>query len=296
MTKNIISFVLTSAVILSACSPQEESLTADSDTEEPVIADQGPDECMHAVKVVVWSDINADGIRDLDETLLEGARVMLVPRDEPTSGGLDGTTLPNGNIYFPTREMQDCNPHLYQAIFPVQFAGHEFPLDPVVDLEGFDPITDTVEFGLIPNNDDSVETPPMDYTGCDVFSEAEIVDFIGPLITAPINNASVGEEVGSFDGCIYPGDLTTIILNYGPLAGISAQDYFDGLLEDAPEEAIEIISGLDEAAAWITQGEFSGTLAVLRGDIVITINVNGETPLSIALNLAPLAIDRIPGS
>lgn len=300
MIKNLVSLIFTSAVFLSACLEQEETPIHDPSPVEAVIADQGREECMDAVKVIVWSDINAVGTHDIDEPPLEGALVMLVPRDDPTSGGIDGTTFSTGIIHFPTREMQDCNPHLYQAIFPVEFAGHQFPLNPVAYLKDFDPDTDTVEFGLLPNTDDSVDTPPIDFTGCDVFSEAEIVEFIGPMVIAPMNNAFVGEEVGSFDGCIYTADVSTIFFYYGPSPGISAQIYFDGLLEDSPVEAIEIISGLGEASAWITQSEFDGTLAVLRGDIVITISVttisvNGENPRSIALDIAPLAIDRIPG-
>ena len=286
LTKNLVSLIFASALFLSGCLAQEET----------PIADQGPEECMDAVKVVVWSDTNGDGVQDADEAPIDGALVMLVPRDDPTSGGLEGTTPSSGIVHFPTREMQDCNPHHYQAIFPVQFAGHEFPSDPVIDLDNFNPDSDSVEFGLLPSNDDSAGPPTIDFAGCEVFSESEIVEYIGPLISAPINNASVGEEVGSFEGCIYAGSEGTIIISYGPSPGISAQVYYDQLRADFPDEAVEMVSGFSEAAVWINQGEFTGTLAVLRGDIVITINVSGESPRSIAEEIAPLVIERIPTS
>ncbi len=295
MIKNLIPLLLACTLFLSGCLAEEENLILDQEAEEmPIISDQGPDHCANAVKVVVWSDINADGLHDENEPPINGARIMLVLREGRSSAGLEGTTLSNGVVHFPTRELQDCNPHLYEAIFTVQFAGHEFPSDPVADLEVFDPIHDTVEFGIVPIDEDNTALPAEILSGCDVFSETEIVELIGPLSSAPMDNSSVGEQVGSFDGCIYAGVESVIILNYGPSPGIDAQAYFYQLLANFPDEAAEMLSGLGETAVWIDQGEFNGMLAILRGDIVITISVSGETPREVAEEIAPLAIERIP--
>ena len=61
-------------------------------------------------------------------------------------------------------------------------------------------------------------------------------------------------------------------------------------------ESVETISGLGEEAAWVPESRFSGTLNILREDLVLTIFVNGESPLELAQQIAPIPLERIPRS
>ena len=138
MKKNLLILIV--SFLLSACQPAL------------VISDPGPQECQDAIKVVVWADLNGNGVRDPDDPPLSGVLVMLAPQDDPASGNIQLTTGQNGEAYFPARELSDCSPVGYNALFPRQVTGYQFPADPVVDLDDYDPDFDKVEFGLVPES------------------------------------------------------------------------------------------------------------------------------------------------
>ena len=112
-------------------------------------SDPGPDECQDAVHVVVWGDLNGDGVQDEDEPPLPDVLIMLVPRGDAGVEKIQQTTTETGDIYFPTRELSDCVAEGYDAVFARQVEGYEFPNDPVFNLDNFKPDIDIVEFGLV---------------------------------------------------------------------------------------------------------------------------------------------------
>jgi hypothetical protein len=121
-----------------------------SGTPTPVIADPGPDECQDRVLVVVWGDLNRDGVQDPDEPPLADVLLMMVQKDDPSGERYQLSTNADGRAHFPTRELENCRPLGYQVLFVRQVAGYEFPPEPVVDLATFDPDEDIVRFGLLP--------------------------------------------------------------------------------------------------------------------------------------------------
>jgi hypothetical protein len=135
---------------------------------------------------------------------------------------------------------------------------------------------------------------PQPVVGCDVLTREQIEGIIGPLNSEPQLNPSIGEGIGNFEGCIYDGSAAFVILSYGPRNGISAHDYYEQTLEERGEGQVELLSGLGEAAFWFTQDEYSGQLYVLRGDIVLNLLVSGENAREIAVQIAPLALLRMP--
>ena len=127
------------------------SAVPNSPTPTPPLMDPGPDECQDRVLVVVWGDRNGDGVQDPDEPLLQDVLLQIKQIGSAADEGLQMSTSENGRVSFPTRELEGCSPEGYQVLFLRQVAGYEFPEDPVVDLEGFSPDTDAVEFGLVPS-------------------------------------------------------------------------------------------------------------------------------------------------
>ncbi len=111
--------------------------------------DPGPEECQDRVLVVVWGDLDGDGIQDPDEPTQADVLLAIAPHGDPENRA-QRSTGENGSVSFPTRELENCRPFGYQVIFLRQVAGYKFPLEPVVDLAGFDPIKDVVRFGLRP--------------------------------------------------------------------------------------------------------------------------------------------------
>ena len=121
----------------------------------PIRTDPGPAECEQRVLVIVWGDLNEDGVPNPDEPTLENVQVMVTTRENPTENGIQLETNEEGRANFPTRELENCQTAGYQALFLRQVAGYEFPAQPVVDLDDFDPLRDTVYFGLLPTNDNN---------------------------------------------------------------------------------------------------------------------------------------------
>ena len=121
----------------------------------PVRTDPGPAECDQRVLVVVWSDLNGDGVQDPSEPTLENVLLRITAKDDPAGDGIQLSTGENGRAHFPTRELENCQTTGYQMLFLRQVAGYEFPAQPVVDLDDFDPLNDAVHFGLLPANEDS---------------------------------------------------------------------------------------------------------------------------------------------
>ncbi|MDJ0757032.1 MAG: hypothetical protein QNJ45_26105 [Ardenticatenaceae bacterium] len=117
-------------------------------TPTPIRTDPGPDECQNRVLVIVWGDLNGDGIQDPDEPPLADVLLRMTPQDDLEAEGIQLTTGENGRANFPTRELEDCRPAGYQLLFLRQVPGYAFPADPVIDLDDFDPINDAVYFGL----------------------------------------------------------------------------------------------------------------------------------------------------
>ncbi|TFH33377.1 MAG: hypothetical protein E4G99_11510 [Anaerolineales bacterium] len=261
---------------------------------QPMTTDPGPDECQDAIGVVVWADLNANGERDPEEPPISDVLLMLAPRDDPASGNIQLTTGQNGQAHFPARELTDCSPAGYAAVFPRQVAGYQFPANPVIALDDFNPDLDKVEFGLVPESNPVESAPPVQVSGCDIVSEEEIINVIGALGMPPERFATTGEEVGSFDGCMYVSEAFAIFIVYGPSPGISAQDYFDRILTEADPESVEILSGVGQEAIWVPESSISGSLNILLSDLVLSISVNGESPLAVAQQVAPYAFERIP--
>lgn len=257
-----------------------------------IISDPGPDECQDAIHVLVWADLNGDGLRGSDEPPLPDVLVMVSSLEDPAASNLQLTTGQNGEVHFPARELTDCTPAGYQVVFPRQVPGYQFPAAPVVDLTDFDPDTDTVEFGLIPESGGAA--PSAEFTGCDLFSEDQVVGVIGPLVSPPERFASVGEGVGSFDGCNYISESYFVLIQYGPSPGISPQEYFDRLSSEADQESLESIPGFGKEAVWMPETEISGTFAILLPDLTFTVYVNGASPLEIAKQIALLALEQAP--
>ncbi|MCB8950037.1 MAG: hypothetical protein H6653_18680 [Ardenticatenaceae bacterium] len=121
----------------------------------PIRTDPGPAECEQRVLVIVWGDLNEDGVPDPDEPTLENVQVMVTTQGNPTENGIQLETNEEGRANFPTLELENCQTAGYQALFLRQVAGYEFPAQPVVDLDDFDPLRDTVYFGLLPINDNN---------------------------------------------------------------------------------------------------------------------------------------------
>ena len=119
----------------------------------PVILDPGPEACMDRVLVVVWGDLNQDGVQDHDEPPLADVLLRVAPKDNPADEGIQLATSQDGRANFPTRELKDCSTLGYQLLFLRQVPGYEFPAQPLADLDGFDPNTDSVLFGLLPEGD-----------------------------------------------------------------------------------------------------------------------------------------------
>jgi hypothetical protein len=121
----------------------------------PILVDPGPAECDQRVLVVVWGDLNEDGVQDPDEPPLENVQLMITTQEDPTDNGMQLVTNENGRANFPTRELENCLTDGYQVLFLRQVAGYAFPAQPVVNLANFDPLNDAVHFGLLPINEDS---------------------------------------------------------------------------------------------------------------------------------------------
>ena len=94
---------ITMAWILVACTSSTETSTP-----TPEIADQGPQECSNRVLVVVWGDLNGDGIQSPDEPSLADVLLMIAPKGDPTSDGIRLSTNKDGKAHFPTRELENC--------------------------------------------------------------------------------------------------------------------------------------------------------------------------------------------
>lgn len=281
--------ILIIILLLSACGP--------ANTTPELLADPGSDKCQDAIRVFVWADRNGDGVHDPGEFPLSDVLVMLAPQGDPTSENIQLTTGENGEIHFPARELTDCSPVGYQAVFLKQVAGYQFSTNPLVGLDDFNPDFDTVEFGLVPEGSalkTTPTTPPIEFAGCELINEEEIVVFIDTLILPPERFASVGEEVGSFDGCLYASETYTVFIQHGPSPGIPAQDYFDQILVNADPTLVETLSDFGQQAFWIPDAGISGTLNILYGEQVLSINIIGEFPLLIAEQIADIVLERIP--
>lgn len=137
--------IVVMAWLLVAC-----TLLTGTPTPTPVIADPGLPECQDRVLVVVWGDLNMDGVQDPDEPPLADVLLMIVPKDDPTGDGLQLSTQENGKAHFPTRELENCRTFGYQVLFLRQVADYKFPTLPLVNLDDFDPDKDVVNFGLLP--------------------------------------------------------------------------------------------------------------------------------------------------
>ena len=122
-------------------------------TPTPVIVDPGQAECQDRVLVIVWGDRNRNGLQDSDELPLANVLLMMAQKDDPSSEGIQFSTGTDGKAHFPTRELDDCRTLGYQVLFLRQVAGYEFPSDPVVDLNDFNPNEEIVRFGLLPLNE-----------------------------------------------------------------------------------------------------------------------------------------------
>ena len=146
LTKNIFLALGLGVLVLTAACNANPGLP----TPTPLLMDPGPEECQDAVRVVVWGDLNRDGIKDPDEPPLAEVLLQIAKPGDPPADGLQMSTSAAGDVYFPTRELDDCRPASYQVLFLRQVPGYEFPEDPVADLEGFKPDLDAVMFGLIP--------------------------------------------------------------------------------------------------------------------------------------------------
>ena len=125
-------------------------------TPTPEIDHDEPSECGSRVLVVVWGDLNGDGVQDLDEPSLADVLLMIASKDDPTGNGIQLSTNEEGKAHFPTRELENCRTSGYRVLFLRQVAGYEFPTQPLVNLDDFDPNDDIVRFGLLPvsENDD----------------------------------------------------------------------------------------------------------------------------------------------
>ena len=137
---------LLSVVWLAACG----SFTA-TPTPEPLHPD--PVECEHAVEVFVWGDLNGDGLKTPNEPPLEGVALMIAKRETPTDDNLQLETQQNGRAHFPTRELESCQTTGYDLLFLQEVARYQFPTQPVVNLDNFDPLNDAVHYGLLPESD-----------------------------------------------------------------------------------------------------------------------------------------------
>ena len=121
-----------------------------SETSTPERADPGQAECQDRILVVVWGDLDRDGIQDPGEPPLADVLLMMAQEDDPPGEGIQLSTGADGKAYFPTRELENCSPIGYKVLFLRQVAGYEFPSDPVADLDDHDPHEDIVRFGLLP--------------------------------------------------------------------------------------------------------------------------------------------------
>ncbi|MAT96039.1 MAG: hypothetical protein CL608_02655 [Anaerolineaceae bacterium] len=136
--------------LMTACGPVAETVTP-----TPIQADPGPAECDQRVLVEVWGDLNGDGVPDPDEPMLADVLLMITKQENPTEEGIQLSTGDNGRANFPTRELENCLTTGHQLLFLRQVAGYEFPAQPVVNLDDFDPLNDAIHFGLLPVNEDS---------------------------------------------------------------------------------------------------------------------------------------------
>lgn len=139
-------FILLAVVWLTACG----SFTA-TPTPEPLHTD--PVECEYAVEVFVWGDLNGDGLKTPNEPPLEGVELMIAKSETPTEENIQLTTQENGKAYFPTRELENCLTAGYDLLFLRQVTSYQFPAQPVINLDDFAPLNDTVEFALLPENE-----------------------------------------------------------------------------------------------------------------------------------------------
>jgi len=134
---------------------------------------------------------------------------------------------------------------------------------------------------------------PSKFGGCDVLTRDQIEGVVGPLNSAQIN-PSVDEGIGYFEGCIYDGSAAFVILNYGPIKGITAHAYYEQTLGQYDASQFETLSELGETAFWLQQDTFSGQLYVLRKNIVLSVLVSGETAREMAIQIAQIALRQIP--
>lgn len=138
----------------------------------------------------------------------------------------------------------------------------------------------------------ALETPSPP-GGCEIVTGSQMEGIIGSLNKVQAN-PSIGEGIGSFEGCIYDGSEAFVILDYGPFDGIPAQAYYDQVIEQYDELRIETLSGLGEAASWIPQDEYTGKLFVLQTNIVLSVGVSGENARDKAVQITQIALGQIP--
>lgn len=126
---------------------------AEPATPTPQPLHPGPVECERAIEVFVWGDLNGDGLKTPNEPPLAGVLLLIAQRDAPTEENIQLETQQNGRAYFPTFELEDCQTAGYDLLFVREVARYQFPAEPVVNLDDYQPLNNTIEFPLLQKND-----------------------------------------------------------------------------------------------------------------------------------------------
>ncbi len=106
----LLIFTLAVVSIIAGCSSSTGKPT-------PVILDPGLEACTDRVLVIVWGDLNQDGVQDPDEPPLAEVLLSLAPKDDPKNNGIQLATNQDGRADFRPGSSRTAAPSATRSSF-----------------------------------------------------------------------------------------------------------------------------------------------------------------------------------